>query len=112
MTDINSQRLQAMQLYVHNRLAGNIDQLLPLFCEDGEIIDLESKSHKGNSQLREYFSQPVKVQPSVGLPTHDSDTYYIDLSFVWGVKNIRTNFEFEDQGTKIKKITLKSTGLI
>src|SRR6266567_6568409 len=88
-----------------------ISELLSLFSEDAELISIDEKIYKNKKGLEEYYSIPQKYTPSISRPEFINGEYVIYLSFLFGLKQIKVSFEF-DEDRLIKKIKLSNDGYI
>lgn len=97
--------------YINFRLNNQVENILNMFSNDGYLISLDDITYKGKDNLKNYYNIPQSISPSVGNVFFSNGKYYVDLSFLGGIKVVRSYFEFNDNNL-ITKITLESIGWI
>ncbi len=102
-------RLTIINNYIQHRLNNNTDELLKLFADNCELSSLDGITYIGKEGLKQYYDIPQTLTPTVGRAMVDGYIYYVDLSFVLGLKTIRCFFKF-DCNNMITKINLMNTG--
>lgn len=105
---IDTLKLQTVKTYAQHRKAGQVAELLKFFTADGEVVDLEGKSHKGCQQLKTYYEQPSPDITSVADPVLLSDGRAM---FEFTVKKYLMNWSIKayftfDTSLQITRITL------
>jgi hypothetical protein len=61
-------KIQKVKAYAQLRKEGKVTELLKFFTSNAEVIDVESQTHKGETQLRTYYEQPSPDITSVKDP--------------------------------------------
>jgi len=105
----NNNSSDIIKSYIRYRFNNQVTELLNLLSTDCILTTLDKTIISGNTQLQNYYSQPQSSIPSVSNVNIEGNKYYVDLSYVLGLKTIRCYFTI-NSSNKISAISINDVG--